>query len=140
MNKNEVKKVITEFIEKYPKYNIRETDQIFTQPFPVYKCNISFSMTDFCYIDFFIVFEGDKDSEVRVMVSVSSRYRFWRAFQTFSSEWRVQELTVEKLETCLRNYKQIIHNIRCEEQRIHKSFKISLRKNKIFKDSLEEVV
>ena len=123
MNKNEVKKVITEFIEKYPKYNIRETDQSY--PFPYYKCNISFSMTDFCYIDFFIIFE-EKDSVVRVMVSVSSRDRFWRAFQTFSSEWRIQELTVEKLETCLRNYKQIIHNIRCEEQRIHKSFKISL--------------
>lgn len=140
MNKNELKKVITEFIEKYPIYNKRETEQTFPHPFPIYKCNISFSMTDFCYINFFIIQEGDKDSEVRVLVSVSSRDKFWRAFQAFSSEWRVKELTVEKLETCLRNYKQIIHNIRCEEQRIHKSFKVSIKKNKIFKDSLEEVV
>ena len=75
-----------------------------------------------------------------VQIDVNSKDRHWRAFQEFSTEWRVQELTIEKLETCLRNFRQILHNVRCEEQRIQKSFKISIRKNKIFKDSLEEVV
>lgn len=94
--------------------------------------------TDFCYVSCTLVY-GKIHNDLRVIFNVSSSYNGWKSFKDYNTEWRRKDMTYEQFKTCIRNIQKIVHHIQCEEQRIQKSFKASLRKIGILKDTLEDV-